>query len=289
MIGIILAGGTGSRLWPATRVISKQLLPIYDKPMVYYPLATLMSAGIREIVLISTPEHLHHFRELFGDGKRFGLNLTYRTQKSPNGLAQAFVISEDVITDKKTCLILGDNLFYGTGLGNRLSDYTEVNGANIFGYQVAEPSRYGVVEVDIDGKPISIEEKPQKPKSNLAVPGIYFYDEKVVSYSKQLKPSARGEYEITSLNQLYLESNTLKVTILPRGTAWLDTGTHETLHEATSFVRTIEERQGLKIACLEEIAFNKGWISKTELEDQIKWYGDSDYSRYLKKILQGKK
>jgi glucose-1-phosphate thymidylyltransferase len=248
-----------------------------------------MSAGIREIVLISTPEHLHHFRELFGDGKRFGLNLTYRTQKCPNGLAQAFVISEDLISDKKTCLILGDNLFYGTGLGNRLSDYTEVNGANIFGYQVAEPSRYGVVEVDIHGKPISIEEKPQKPKSNLAVPGIYFYDEKVVSYSKQIKPSARGEYEITSLNQLYLESNTLKVTILPRGTAWLDTGTHETLHEATSFVRTIEERQGLKIACLEEIAFDKGWISKTELADQIKWYGDSDYSRYLKKILQRKK
>jgi glucose-1-phosphate thymidylyltransferase len=288
MKGIVLAGGSGTRLYPLTRVVSKQLLPIHDKPMVYYPLSTLLLSGIREILIISTPQDLPRFRELLGDGKQWGVEFTYAEQPSPDGLAQAFHIAGDVGflsgTDS-AALVLGDNLFYGHDFTRSLEAAgNQTDGATIFGYHVADPKSYGVVEFAPDGRVLSLEEKPAQPKSNYAIPGIYFYDADVVKISRTLKPSKRGELEITDLNRLYLEAGKLRVELLGRGTAWLDTGTHDSLLEAAQFVSVIENRQGLKIACLEEIAYRKGWIDRAALDANIARLGKSSYAAYLRTL-----
>lgn len=285
MKGIVLAGGTGSRLWPITKAISKQLLPVYDKPLIYYPLSTLMLAGIRDILVITTPHDKELFFRLLGDGKQFGINLSYEIQPEPNGLAQAFLIGEKFIESSKCSLILGDNLFHGVGLGTKLRQLSEVEGANIFAYKVSDPKRYGVVEFDSKNKVMSLEEKPLNPKSNYAVPGLYFYDEQVVEIARGIKPSARGEYEITSINNFYLLAGKLNVTVLDRGTAWLDTGTFDSMISASNFVHTIEERQGLKLGCLEEVAWRNGWLSDSDIEKRSLELGSSGYGTYLKSLL----
>ena len=285
MRGIILAGGAGTRLHPVTHSISKQILPVYDKPMIYYPLSVLMLAGIREVLIISTPHDLPVFRHLLGDGSRFGLTLSYREQPAPEGLAQAFLIGEEFLEDEPACLILGDNIFYGYGLSGILEGAADLtSGALVFGYFVNNPSRYGVVEFNKEGKVISIEEKPEKPKSNYAVTGLYFYGNDVVQKAKSVRPSARGELEITDLNRLYLEESRLNVKLLSRGMAWLDTGTHQSLLQASNFIHTIEERQGLKIACLEEIAYKKGFIDKDKLLYSAGLLKNNQYGDYLRKI-----
>ena len=289
MKGIILAGGSGTRLYPLTKVTSKQLLPIYDKPMIYYPMSILMLAGIRDILIISTPDDTQRFEELLGDGHQFGVNLSYVVQPSPDGLAQAFILGADFIGDDSVAMVLGDNIFHGHGLGKRLREAAaQKSGATVFGYYVEDPERFGVVEFDENQKAISLEEKPKHPKSNYAVTGLYFYDNTVVEYAKNLKPSARGELEITDLNKIYLEKNQLRVTLLGDGFTWLDTGTHESLVDATIFVKTIEEHQHRKIACLEEIAYNNGWITRKQLEDIYEIYKKNQYGDYLKKILNRK-
>ena len=292
MKGIILAGGSGTRLYPLTMVTSKQLLPIFDKPMIYYPMSVLMNAGIRDILIISTPQDTPRFEELLGDGHQFGVNLTYAVQPSPDGLAQAFIIGEEFIGNDTVCMVLGDNIFAGHGLKKRLKaavDNAETGkGATVFGYYVDDPERFGIVEFDQNGKAVSIEEKPEKPKSNYCVTGLYFYDNKVVEYAKNLKPSARGELEITDLNRIYLEKGQLNVELLGQGFTWLDTGTHESLVEATNFVKTMEQHQHRKVACLEEIAYLNGWITK---EDVLKVYEilkKNQYGQYLKDVLDGK-
>jgi glucose-1-phosphate thymidylyltransferase len=286
--GIILAGGSGTRLYPLTIAVSKQLMPVFDKPMVYYPISALMHAGIREMLVISTPQDLPLFRRLLGDGSDFGLKLEYAEQPNPEGLAQAFVIGADFIAGSPSALILGDNLFYGNDLARAFSAANaRAKGATIFGYHVANPSAYGVVEFGPDGRVLSLEEKPLKPRSNYAVPGVYFYDSDVVEFARRLKPSKRGELEITDLNRLYLEAGTLHAQLLGRGTAWLDTGTHDSLLEAAQFVHVIEKRQGLKIACLEEIAWRKGWIDVSRLEANIEKLGKSGYAQYLRRLLSG--
>lgn len=289
MKGIILAGGSGTRLYPLTKVTSKQLLPIYDKPMIYYPLSVLMNAGIRDILIISTPDDTPRFEALLGDGKQFGVNLSYAVQPSPDGLAQAFIIGEKFINGDSVAMILGDNIFHGQGLKKRLCAAAEKEkGATVFGYYVDDPERFGIVEFDETGKAISIEEKPEKPKSNYCVTGLYFYDNRVVEYAKNLKPSARGELEITDLNRIYLENGELDVTLLGQGFTWLDTGTHESLVEATNFVKTIETHQHRKIACLEEIAYTNGWISKEEVMAAYEIYKKNQYGQYLKDVIDGK-
>lgn len=289
MKGIILAGGSGTRLYPLTRVTSKQLLPIYDKPMIYYPLSVLMTAGIREILIISTPDDLPRFEELLGDGGQFGLSLSYKVQPSPDGLAQAFILGEAFIGKDAVAMVLGDNIFHGHGLEKRLRAAANVtSGATVFGYYVDDPERFGIVEFDKNGRAVSIEEKPEKPKSNYCVTGLYFYDNRVVEYAKNLKPSKRGELEITDLNQIYLEQGDLNVTLLGQGFTWLDTGTHESLVEATNFVKTVEQHQHRKIACLEEIAFRNGWISENELRKTYELMKKNQYGEYLLDVLNGK-
>lgn len=286
MKGIILAGGSGTRLWPMTSVISKQMLPIYDKPMLHYPLATLMQAGIRDILVISTPRDLPMMRELLGDGSRLGINLQYAEQPKPEGIAQAFIIGEKFVDGSPVCLILGDNIFYGESLASLTDKAAQVkDGAVVFGYHVGDPERYGVVDFDDSGKALSIEEKPTKPKSNWAVTGLYFYDAKVTEIAKNLKPSARGELEITDVNKVYLNQGNLQVEILGRGTAWLDTGTPDSLLQAAQFVQTLEARQGLKVACVEEIAFRRKFIDAAQLEQIAASYGKSDYANYLRMVL----
>lgn len=289
MKGIILAGGSGTRLYPLTKVTSKQLLPIYDKPMIYYPLAVLMRAGIREILIISTPDDTPRFESLLGDGHEFGIEISYAVQPSPDGLAQAFIIGEEFIGNDSVAMILGDNIFHGHGLEKRLrAAAAKTSGATVFGYYVDDPERFGIVEFDADGKAISIEEKPEHPKSNYCVTGLYFYDNRVVEYAKSLKPSARNELEITDLNRIYLEKGELEVTLLGQGFTWLDTGTHESLVDATNFVKTVETHQHRKIACLEEIAYLKGWISKEQMEKIYEIYKKNQYGVYLRDVLDGK-
>ncbi len=288
MKGIVLAGGSGTRLHPLTLAVSKQLMPIYDKPMIYYPISVLMNAGIKEILIITTPHDNNSFKTLLGDGSQFGCKFEYEIQEIPNGLAQAFVIGEKFIGDNSVALILGDNIFYGTGLEETLNKNTNPQGGIVFAYHVSDPERYGVVEFDKNNKAISIEEKPINPKSHYAVPGLYFYNSDVVEIAKKLSPSARGEYEITDINKAYLQKNSLEVGILDRGTAWLDTGTHQSLMQASQFVQVIEERQGLKIGCLEEIAFKKGFINKKQLEKLAKPLIKSGYGLYLMDIVHEK-
>lgn len=289
MKGIILAGGSGTRLYPLTRVTSKQLLPIYDKPMIYYPLSVLMLAGIRDILIISTPTDLPNFERLLGDGSKFGINLSYKVQPSPDGLAQAFIIGEEFINGDRCAMILGDNIFYGAGMVRNLrAAMNKEEGATVFGFYVTDPERFGVVEFDKDGKAISIEEKPKEPKSNYAVTGLYFYDHKVVERAKSIKPSARGELEITDLNRIYLEEGSLNVTTLGRGYAWLDTGTVESLYEAAEFVRVLESKQGVMVAAIEEIAYQNGWITRNELLLAAETYGKSPYGQHLRNAAQGK-
>jgi glucose-1-phosphate thymidylyltransferase len=285
MKGIILAGGTGSRLWPITHGVSKQLLPIFDKPLIYYPIATLMLAGIRDIAIITTPQDQSSFVKLLGSGENYGVNFEYLVQDKPEGLAQAFVIGESYIGKEKVALILGDNLFYGQGLGGKLSQFSNLKGAQIFAYKVKDPERYGVVEFDMTGRVLSIEEKPPQPKSFYAVPGLYFYDNKVIEIAKNIKPSARGELEITAVNDEYLKLDQLMVNILDRGTVWLDTGTFESLHDASTYVKVIEERQWMKIACLEEIAWKSGWITTAQLDEIVHSYGSSPFGKYLEAFL----
>ena len=288
MKGIVLAGGTGSRLWPITRSVSKQLLPVYDKPLIHYPLGTLMLAGIREVLVITTPNDSALFQSLLGDGSQIGISIEYAVQNQPNGLAESFLIGEKFISNENVALILGDNIFHGVGLGRQLSEVEDLNGAQIFAYEVNDPERYGVVEFDKDGYVVSIEEKPKFPKSNFVVPGLYFYNSSVVDVARGIVPSARGELEITSVNEYYLQERKLNVQILERGTTWLDTGTFESLHTAASYVRIIEERQGNKISCLEEIAWRNGWISDLELGVAIKSYRDNDFAKYLTRLISGK-
>ena len=285
MKGIILAGGSATRLYPLSKAISKQIMPVYDKPMIYYPLSTLMLAGIREVLIISTPRDLPMFRELLGTGEELGMSFSYKIQEKPNGLAQAFVLGAEFLNGEPGCLILGDNMFYGQGFSAMLKRAASIEkGACIFGYYVKDPRAYGVVEFDADGKAISLEEKPAQPKSNYAVPGLYFYDSTVTAKAAALKPSARGEYEITDLNRLYLDEGTLKVEIFGRGFAWLDTGTHDSLSEASTFIEVIEKRQGLKVACLEEIAFRKGWITRERLHELAEPMKKNQYGQYMLKL-----
>ena len=292
MKGIILAGGSGTRLYPLTKVTSKQLIPIYDKPMIYYPLSVLMNAGIRDILIISTPQDTPRFKELLGDGNQFGISLSYAVQSSPDGLAQAFIIGDNFIGTDTVAMVLGDNIFAGYGLNNRLEDAVEKaesgKGATIFGYYVDDPERFGIVEFDYNGKAVSIEEKPVHPKSNYCVTGVYFYDNRVVDYAKKLKPSSRGELEITDLNRIYLKNGELNVELLGQGYTWIDTGTHESLVEATNFVKTIEQHQHRKIACLEEIAYLKGWISRDDVLKICEEMSKTQYGQYLKDVLEGK-
>ena len=289
MKGIILAGGSGTRLYPLTKVTSKQLLPIYDKPMIYYPLSVLMNAGIRDILIISTPDDTPRFEALLGDGHQFGITLSYAVQPSPDGLAQAFIIGTDFIGNDSVAMVLGDNIFHGQGLKKRLREAAaREKGATVFGYYVDDPERFGIVEFDKDGKAVSIEEKPEKPKSNYCVTGLYFYDNRVVEYAKNLKPSARGELEITDLNRIYLESGELDVTLLGQGFTWLDTGTHESLVEATNFVKTVETHEHRKIACLEEIAYTNGWITRDEVMEAYEILKKNQYGQYLKYVVDGK-
>lgn len=283
--GIILAGGSGTRLYPITKGVSKQLLPIYDKPMVYYPLSVLMLAGIKDVLIISTPDDIDGFKRLLGDGSQLGINISYAVQPSPDGLAQAFIIGEEFIGDSNVCLVLGDNIFYGPGFSPLLRKAaSQTSGATVFGYQVKDPERFGVVEFDKNKRAISIEEKPEKPKSNYAVTGLYFYDNDVIEIAKQVKPSDRGELEITTINQMYMERGDLSVELLGRGFAWLDTGTHESLIEAGMFVETVEKRQGFKIACLEEIAYNNGWLSKEDLKRIGNELSKNGYGQYLLRL-----
>lgn len=289
MKGIILAGGRGTRLYPLTMVTSKQLLPVYDKPMIYYPLSTLMLAGIKDILIISTPRDTPRFEALLGDGSHFGINLTYKVQPSPDGLAQAFILGEEFIGDEACAMILGDNIFYGNGFSQILKDAaenSEKGRATVFGYHVEDPQRFGIVEFDKDGKVISVEEKPENPKSNYAITGLYFYDKDVVEYAKQVKPSARGELEITTLNDIYLQKGRLDVKLLGRGFAWLDTGTMDSLVDAADFVRMVEKRQGIKISAPEEIAYKNGWITKEELLESAKKYGKSPYGQHLYRVAE---
>lgn len=289
MKGIILAGGSGTRLYPLTMVTSKQLLPIYDKPMIYYPLSIMMQAGIKDILIISTPNDTPRFEELLGDGHQFGISLQYKVQPSPDGLAQAFLLGEDFIDGDSCAMILGDNIFHGHGLTKRLKAASSRDeGATVFGYYVDDPERFGIVEFNDEGKAVSIEEKPAQPKSNYAVTGLYFYDKNVVEYAKTIKPSARGELEITDLNKIYLEKGKLNVELLGQGFTWLDTGTHESLVDATNFVKTVETHQHRKIACLEEIAYNNGWISKDELIERYELLKKNQYGAYLKDVIDGK-
>ena len=292
MKGIILAGGSGTRLYPLTKVTSKQLLPIYDKPMIYYPMSVLMNAGIRDILIISTPQDLPRFKDLLGDGNQFGVNLSYVEQPSPDGLAQAFILGEEFIGDDNVAMVLGDNIFAGNGLNKRLRNAVKTaesgKGATVFGYYVDDPERFGIVEFDAQGKAISIEEKPEHPKSNYCVTGLYFYDNRVVEYAKNLKPSKRGELEITDLNRIYLEQGELNVELLGQGFTWLDTGTHESLVDATNFVKTVETHQHRKIACLEEIAYLNGWITKEDVLAVYEVLKKNQYGQYLKDVLDGK-
>lgn len=292
MKGIVLAGGSGTRLYPLTKVTSKQLLPVYDKPMIYYPLAVLMNAGLRDILIISTPVDIGRFKELLGSGEQFGINLSYAVQESPDGLAQAFIIAEDFLKGDSVAMVLGDNIFSGHGLNDHLKDaVTKVagsGGAVVFGYYVDDPERFGIVEFDSSGRAISIEEKPSHPKSNYCVTGLYFYDNKVVEYAKSLKPSARGELEITDLNKIYLEAGRLNVEILGQGFTWLDTGTHESLVDATNFIKAVEQHQRRKIGCLEEIAYLNGWIDRTKLEKEAALLKKNEYGQYLQSVLDGK-
>lgn len=292
MKGIILAGGSGTRLYPLTMITSKQLLPIYDKPMVYYPLSTLMLAGIKDILIISTPQDLPNFEKLLGDGSNYGINLSYKVQPSPDGLAQAFILGEEFIGDDSCAMVLGDNIFYGSGFSKILKEAVDNaekrKRASVFGYYVEDPERFGIVEFDSTGKVVSVEEKPEQPKSNYAITGLYFYDNRVIEIAKQMKPSDRGELEITDLNRVFLENNELDVQLLGRGFAWLDTGTMDSLVDAADFVRMIEQRQGIKISAIEEIAYSNGWITKDKLIESAERYGKSTYGQHLKKVAEGK-